>query len=236
MNHQQGAAAQHSEGADDRQEFLVLLGLLPPITADDVHKAYKAKALLAHPDRGGSKDAFLKLQEAYERAQEYVKFSEGRRHWLANQVEPYLMQQEVIQEVENRRGAVHVEKVDWMQHSFGDFATLAERLRNIDLRDAEDGDDFLKFLSAHSQHLRFLTGLDVAGSRVTDAGMTHLKHLRGLQRLNLARTQVTATGLAALTSLSDLTWLNIAGTNVGWLGRWKLRREFPAVEIVVADE
>jgi hypothetical protein len=215
-----------------RPDFMAHLGLLPPYAADDVHKAYKAKALKAHPDRGGSKDDFLKLQDAYEQAQEYVRFSEGRRHWLANQVEPYLRQQEIIQEVENRSGKVQVEKVDWMQRSFGDFATLAERLREIDLRDSTNSDEFLQFLGTNSQHLRFLTRLDLSGSDVTDAGLIQLQHLRGLQRLNLSRTRISAAGLAVLHALSDLEWLNVGGTAIGWFGRWGLSRKFPQTEIV----
>lgn len=223
-----------SEAGDDfvRPDFMIRLGLLPPYAAEDVHKAYKACALKAHPDRGGSKEEFVKLQEAYEQAQEYVKFSEGRRHWLANQVEPYLRQQEVIQEVENRNGRVQVERVDWMQRSFGDFATLAERLREIDLCDSPDGDDFLKFLGQQGDQLRFLHRLDLSGSRVSDAGLIQLRHLRGLQRLNLARTLVSATGLVVLEALPDLEWLNVGGTKVGWFGRWRLARRFPHVEIV----
>jgi DnaJ domain len=215
-----------------RPEFMILLGLLPPYSTDDVHKAYKARALKAHPDRGGSKEQFVKLQEAYEQAQEYVRFSAGRRLWLANQVEPYLQQQEIIQEIESRHGSVQVEKVDWMQRSFGDFATLAERLREIDLRDATDGDEFLKFLGTQSQHLRFLTRLDLSGSDVTDAGLIQLRHLRGLQRLNVARTRVSMTGMSVLAALPDLAWINVGGTSIGWFGRWRLARRLPHVKIV----
>ncbi|MFN0054577.1 MAG: DnaJ domain-containing protein [Planctomycetales bacterium] len=217
---------------DQRPDFMVYLELLPPYTEDDVHKAYKAKALKVHPDRGGSPDAFLKLQEAYQQAQEYVNFRIGRRHWMANQVEPYLKQQEVIQEVERRHGQVQVERVDWMQRSFGDFATLTERLRHIDLRDAADADEFLEFLTGNSQHLRFLTSLDLAGSQVTDAGLTSIRQLRSLQRLNLARTQVTAAGLKPLEGLSDLQWLNLGGVRIGWWSKWKLASRFRTVEIV----
>jgi hypothetical protein len=223
-----GASAGAAEA--ERPEFMALLELLPPYTADDVHKAYKARALAAHPDRGGSKDDFLKLQQAYEQAQEYVRFSEGRRHWLAKQVEPYLKQTEIIDEVERRKGSVTVEKVDWMQRSFGDFATLAERLRNIDLRDAPDGDEFLEFLATQGEHLRFLTELDLAGSRISDAGLVQLRCLHGLQRLNLARTPITAAGLEILADLPDLAWVNVGGTKVGWWGRWRLGSRFPLVE------
>lgn len=228
-------AGPDSPALEERPDFMVLLELLPPYTENDVHKAYKARALVAHPDRGGSKDEFVRLQEAYERAQEYVKFSEGRRHWLAKQVEPYLKQQEIVEEVERRQGTVLVEKLDWMQHSFGDFAQLAERLRSIDLRDAADGDEFLAFLAGKGQDLRFLTELDLAGSRITDAGLGHLARLPGLQRLDVSRTPITAAGLSVLDRLSAMTWVNVGQTKIGWWGRWRLSGRYPLVEFVTNE-
>src|SRR5258707_5777866 len=94
---------------DERPEFMVYLGLLPPYTVDDVHKAYKARALAVHPDRGGSTADFLALQENYGRAQEYVRFQEGRRNWLSAQVEPDLRQQEIIAAVDVLGGQVEIE-------------------------------------------------------------------------------------------------------------------------------
>jgi len=186
---------------DAHQEFIATLGLLPPYSVDDVHKAYKARAREVHPDRGGSTADFLKLQEAYTRAQEYAQFQEGRRNWLANQVEPYLHQQEVVAEVERRGGRVEIESLDWMARSFGDFAVLAERLRGITLRNCADGDEFLKFLAGSAKSLRYLVALDVAGSPVSDAGMKSLLELSGLERINLSGTRVTASGLGELAAL-----------------------------------
>jgi hypothetical protein len=48
---------------------LAVLGLQWPCTPDDVKKAYRAGAMKAHPDRGGSKEEFNKLQTAYESLQ-----------------------------------------------------------------------------------------------------------------------------------------------------------------------
>jgi hypothetical protein len=219
----------------DHHAFMKVLGLLPPFTIDDVHKAYKAQALVAHPDRGGSRDAFLKLQEAYEQAQEHLRFSDGRREWLANQVEPYLRQQEVIHEVERRAGKVVVEKLDWMKRSFGDFATLTERLREIDLRDAPDADDFLKFLLDQSKYLKYLVELNLAGSKISDAGLAQVARLRSLRSLNLARTPITRAGLDVIDELPELEWLNIGGTRIGWLERWRLKRLYPDIEIVARN-
>lgn len=219
-------------GPDGRPDFMILLGLLPPYTEDDVHKAYKAKAAEAHPDRGGSQEAFLELQEAYEHAQDYVKFTEGRRLWLANQVEPYLRQQEILAEIEQRGGTVELETVEWMQRSFGDFAALADRLKGIVLRDAWDGDAFLRYLADNGKDLRFLVSLDLSGSRLTDAGLVMAQHLRSLQRLNVSNTKITARGLEVLQLLPDLALINVHGTSVGWLARRKLGKILPHTRIV----
>jgi hypothetical protein len=216
---------------DTRPEFMVFLELLPPYNLDDVHKAYKARARALHPDHGAAPADFLKLQEYYEQAQEYVKFQEGRRHWLATQVEPYMHQQEIVSEIERRGGSAEVEGLDWMQRSFGDFATLAERLRGIRLRNSADGDEFLKYLGDHAPDLRYLRYLDLAGSAVSDAGLSHLATLRELARINLARTRVTGSGLRALAALPELEWINVAGVSIGWWTRLQLRRLLPGVEI-----
>lgn len=221
--------------ADGRPEFMALLGLLPPYTEEDVHKAYKARAISAHPDRGGSKADFIRLQEAYESAQDFVKFTEGRRLWLAKQVEPYLRQQEVIGEVERRGGTAGVETLDWMERSFGDFSHLTDRLRSLRLRDCADGDAVLKLLADAAKDLRYLIEIDLAGSQVTDTGLASLSKLQNLQRLNLARTRVTARGLDALSALEDLEWLNIAGTSVGWWSRYKLGKRLKTAKVVATE-
>jgi hypothetical protein len=222
---------QTASPGDTRPEFMIFLELLPPYNLDDVHKAYKARALTVHPDRGGATADFLKLQEHYQQAQEYVKFQEGRRHWLATQVEPYLHQQEIVAEVERRGGSAEVEGLGWMQRSFGDFATLAERLRGIRLRDSADGDEFLKYLADNASQLRYLRYLDLAGSAISDAGLEHLTTLRELARINLAGTRVTGTGLKRLAALPHLEWINVAGAPIGWWTKLQLRRRLPGVKL-----
>jgi hypothetical protein len=218
---------------DERPEFMVYLGLLPPYSLEDLHKAYKARALAVHPDRGGSTADFLALQENYSRAQEYVRFQEGRRNWLSAQVEPYLRQQEIIAEVERRGGRVEIESLDWMERSFGDFATLAERLRGIKLHDCRDGDEFLTYLADNAGHLKYLSGLDLAGSAVTDAGLASLLELRSLARIDLAGTRITGHGLKQLAALKSLEWLNVTRISIGLWTRWQLRWLLRDVEIVM---
>jgi len=44
------------------------LGLTPKATTTEIKRAYRQRALAAHPDRGGSDEAFRALQSAYESA------------------------------------------------------------------------------------------------------------------------------------------------------------------------
>ena len=48
-----------------RAEALALLGVAEEATDEELKKAYKRKALRAHPDKGGSKEQFQRLAEAY---------------------------------------------------------------------------------------------------------------------------------------------------------------------------
>src|SRR6516162_3224494 len=98
-------------------EFMGTLSLLPPYSLDDVKAAYRAKVLRAHPDRGGSIGEFLKIQEAYERAVEYVGYCGDRRNWIASHVDSYLRQREAAAEVERLGGQVEFEEVDWLRQS-----------------------------------------------------------------------------------------------------------------------
>jgi hypothetical protein len=217
---------------DDRPEFMVYLELLPPYSIDDVHKAYKAKALAVHPDRGGSTADFLLLQKNYARAQEYVRFQESRRNWLATQVEPYLRQQEIIAEIERRGGHVEIERFEWMQRSFGDFASLAERLRGISLRNSSDGDAFVQYLAENAEHLEHLSRLDLAGSAVTNAGVQFVLKLKKLSRISLAGTAIGGSAIKRLAALEELEWLDVRGIPIGVLARWQLRWRLRNVEIV----
>ena len=56
--------------------------------------------------------------------------------------------------------------------------------------------------------------LNLAGSKVTDAGLSKLGDLKNLHRLHLEKTGVTDAGLANLKGLSNLEYLNLYGTQV----------------------
>jgi mono/diheme cytochrome c family protein len=56
--------------------------------------------------------------------------------------------------------------------------------------------------------------LNLAGSKVTDAGLSKLSDLKNLRRLHLEKTGITDAGLANLKGLSNLEYLNLYGTKV----------------------
>jgi len=52
---------------------ILALGLVMPCTADDVLAAYRRKVKQLHPDRGGSRREFLRLQAHFEQAMALVE-------------------------------------------------------------------------------------------------------------------------------------------------------------------
>ncbi len=214
-----------SDEETGRPEFMTTLGLLPPYTLEDVKSAYREKVRHAHPDRGGAAADFVKLQEAYERALEYVAFCGDRRKWIAVQVECYLRQQEAAAEVARLGGQVEFEEIDWMKRFLGDFASLADQLRIIRLRNTAADDAFVTFLAEQPPRTPYLRELDLAGTCVTDKGLQALARLGLLRRLDLSGTEVTGRGVRAVleAALPALEEIGLASTRVGWLSRWRLR-------------
>ncbi len=51
---------------------LAALDLQWPCSVEDVKRSFKTKAKVAHPDRGGSQDAFVALQRHYDAAIKYI--------------------------------------------------------------------------------------------------------------------------------------------------------------------
>lgn len=219
----------------DRPEFMVKLGLLPPYTLEDVDAAYRDKAKAVHPDRNGSAAEFKELREAVECARAHVQIRQGRRQWLANNVDRYVAQEEVCGAIRRRGGQCELEDINWLKQSLGDFAVVTERLRVIRLRDQADGDALLDYLFRNKPALEYMVHLDLAGSHVTDNGMSLVGGFRGLSHLNLARTHITEAGLKVIPSLPNLQWLNLARTSVGCLARHRLRRACRRLAIVTAD-
>jgi hypothetical protein len=219
----------------DRPPFMAVLGLLPPYDPADVREAYREKAFVSHPDRGGDPADFIRFKEAYDQALEYATFHQSRRSWIGAQVDLYLPQEEVIAEVLRRGGRVEVERLAWMEKSLGDgFPLLAERLRHVYVRDMVDGDSFLAFLADHQPS--YLVGLDVAGSRISGEGLRHLAGYELMRWLDVSGTDVNGPALQSLVSfLPSLEWLNVRKTRLGWWRRFRLRRGRPRLRVVTEE-
>lgn len=209
---------------------MVLLGLQPPYDVEDVKQAYLEKAKRAHPDRGGKMEDFIRLHDAFEKATHFAQFKASRMRWLGAQIERYARQEALISELRNAGATVIVDRIDWIRHSFGDdFAQVAEHISAVVMRGPQFGDESLDILIDNAYELTGMTFLDLAESRLTDAGLARLAALTHLKRLELAGTRITNHGLAALESLRALQWLGLRNTGTNWWGRFRLHRALPHV-------
>ena len=82
---------------------------------------------------------------------------------------------------------------------------------NLSLTDKDVGDVEVGRLASLASHL---TWLNLAGTKVTDAGIKNLSSHKNLTRLHLEKTAISDAGLVALTSLDNLEYLNLYGTKV----------------------
>jgi hypothetical protein len=107
------------------------------------------------------------------------------------------------------------------------IASLAD-LKGLRLR-GEITDEQLECLTGLE-----LENLEVARTRITDAGLVHIGRLARLRRLHLGGTAITDAGLEELLGLTYLEWLNVEGTRVTREGLTKLGR-LPNLKTVDSD-
>ena len=79
--------------------------------------------------------------------------------------------------------------------------------------------------------LKQLTTLGLDSTQVTDAGLKELTHLKQLTLLDLNHTKVTDAGLKELKDLKQLTRLNLADTKVTDDGVAELQKALPGCKI-----
>lgn len=82
---------------------------------------------------------------------------------------------------------------------------------NASIAGTNFGDAQLAKLAQIGPNLRWL---DLAGTAVTDAGLSQLAAMPNLTRLHLERTQLTDAGLARVSGLNDLEYLNLYATGI----------------------
>jgi hypothetical protein len=73
----------------------------------------------------------------------------------------------------------------------------------LTVRDSEFGDEDL----AELEELKEVAGVDMEGTNVSDAGLTHLQGLRNLRFVVVRRTRVTAPGAARLQTTLPDAWI-----------------------------
>jgi len=204
---------------------LAVLGLRPPVTLEDVKQAYLAKAMTMHPDRGGDPAAFMRLQQAFEEANEFVRLKADRLEWLASRIEAYSQQQEVVTATIHRGGDVRMEESDALTRSFGeDFGRVADKLVAVRLRGPAADDVFAILLGFRADSLQDLAELDLAGGRLTDEGLLQLKGLKNLRSLDLRGTAVGRLAAEAPRWFKRLEFLGLPPGTVGLLGRMTMPR------------
>ncbi len=219
--------------SNQRPAFLTTLGLLPPVSEEDVKQAYLVKVRQAHPDHGGSADEFIRIQQAYERALEYVRFKAGRRQWLARWIDNYAEQESVMDEIRRMGGQPTVETCDWVEEEVGpDFATVLDKLIGIRLEGSEVDDRFVSRFAQWHRPLAALRTLELVDTQISSAGAGYLTGLTSLRRLDLSGSSVGPRGAEALIeSLPRLEWIGLRGTRVGLLDRLRLRWRHPRLTI-----
>lgn len=213
-----------SDMSPNRPAFAVVLGLLPPYTMEDVKRAYREKVKDSHPDRGGDRNEFERIQRAFEEAGEYLKFRSDRRIWIAARMEEYVAIGKLIEKLQALGATVDSTMLDWVRQSFGDFADLTVSITGIKLENSTRAAEVIDLMTSEVDSLPGLKRLSFAGSKVDNLNALELRVFKTLAQLDLSRTQINDRALTVVQFLPDLVDLNVDGTSVGWWAKRKVER------------
>ena len=203
---------------------MVRLGLLPPVTLDDVKAAYRDQAKRDHPDHGGSVEDFQSLHEAFKQAQEYVAFHGDRRQWIAKRMDGYLSFRELMERLEEFGAEATSNTIDWIEKSVGDFAQLTETIIGIRLENSPAADEMIRLLVDKKSLLGELTCLELPGCQVSDEGVLLLEPFQLLKQLDLTSTPVTSKALPVVEMIPALESIELKGSRVGWWRRLRVEK------------
>jgi VanZ family protein len=227
------AAISTTSAGDGRPEFLVRLGLLIPCSVEDVEAAYRDAAKQAHPDHGGTVAEFVQLQSDYQAAIEYARLTTNRRGWLAENVERYAAQQDVIAEIERRGGVVETSRPEWISREVGeDFAQIVDAISAIRWTGPEVTPADIRYLVSQREHVGSLHRLDLSDTLLDYRTIRLLAALPTLHELNLHGTYAGSRTAAALAELPALRRVDLGDTFVNRYDIWRLRGRRPTLEIV----
>jgi hypothetical protein len=191
---------------------------------EDVKRAYLDKVKDAHPDRGGDRAAFDRLQRAFEQAGEYLRFRSDRRLWIAARMEEYLAVESLIERLHSLGAEIETNTLDWVRRSFGDFANLTESIVGVRLTNSPDVATAVDSMVREQASLPALKRLALAGCPVDNLLALELRVFKSLTHLDLSRTPITDRALTVVEFLPELVTLNIEGTSIGWWARRKLEK------------
>ena len=208
---------------EQRPQFMVTLGLLPPLSEEDVKRAYLGKVKTAHPDHGGSRSDFDRIQEAYHQAQEYLKMRTDRRGWIRARVDEYMAVGQVVERLEEMGAEVETDAVDWLKRSFGDFSELSTKVTGVKLAGSEACDKLIDTMVVESASLQSLERLELPGCPVSERALLQLRVFESLRHLDLSNTPVTGRILEVIDWLPRLETLELDGTSLGWSAKRKVR-------------
>ncbi|MBX3413542.1 MAG: J domain-containing protein [Pirellulales bacterium] len=212
----------HGDWRDPRPTFMATLGLAPPYTLEDVHQAYREQAKQAHPDRGGTVEAFQALHEAFEQAQAYLQFHADRRNWIGAQMEHYLALGSAVDRLAALGAVVTTMSQDWLKSSLGDFAQLAETAVSVRAEGAAQGEAIIAAMLEEYVALRELRAIELPGCQISDESVLKLARFGLLKRLDLSHTPITNQALEVADELPALQEIELDGTSTGWWARHRL--------------
>ena len=217
-----------------RPTYYELLGVDAGAGAEELKRAYRARALALHPDRHiavtdaerrAAHDAFRLVNEAWRALRDPVRRAAYDRTLTDVAVPspgaparpgPTVVRPDRDFVVLGAPWAspVHdrpVLAVDGAHDLSGLRQYGADALWGLYAGDVWVGDDQL----VHVAHLTGLHALDLANAPITDAGLRHLRPLTQLEDLGLWGTAVTDAGLAEVARLPAVTRLSVGSTAVG---------------------
>jgi hypothetical protein len=192
---------------------------------EDVKRAYLIKVKDAHPDRGGERAEFDRVQQAYEQANEYLSFRGDRRQWIAARMEEYIAVEGLLGRLRELGATVETTMHDWVKRSFGEFAGLTEAIDDIRLDGSAKGAELIDLLTRERTNLAGLRRLSLSKCAISDALALQLRVHTGLTHLDLSDNPITGRVALALPDwLPHLREFRVAGTGLGWLSQVRLRR------------
>lgn len=122
--------------------------------------------------------------------------------------------------------ALNVAK-DFTDAHLAALAPAADKITSVDLARTKVTDAGLAAIGA----MKNLTELHLENTAITDAGLDHLKGLASLEYLNLYNTKVTDAGAQKLTGLSKLKALYLWQTGVTKAGVAQIKAKLPTTQI-----